>query len=449
MTQIALTRPRRAGFTLIELLVVIAIIATLIALLLPAVQAAREAARRSQCRNNLKQFGIAMHNYHDVARMFPMAVSVYGQSWVSVGFPAGTPGAVYSQTMANAFILLTPYDEQTAFAHAYQWNRAANSQTVAASTNGIGLTQNAMEAASASGLYRCPSDTYPASLPGQAASGSGLFDVPINYAVSHGVSDLYCWKEQNVPAKERGVFGINSNTRIRDITDGTSSTIAMGEAALAPLVATPKWLACRARYCLTPLSYPPVILPIVTATTGIPASSANNPVPMCFQVLVNPETVNNDLGAGTGAFWAAGFPLLSGATSACTMEQLNKNPVTDSFAQLGSVTNPAAFLASSYNTCASSWDLGFGPPISLDLTGQGNASNGQPNPPPLATNPANTHGINVASLSNFRSDHPNGGLFLLCDGSVQFINENIDMSVYTGLSTIQGGETVSGAVGEP
>ncbi len=72
MSRLGPKRVRRAGFTLIELLVVIAIIATLIALLLPAVQAAREAARRSQCRNNLKQFGIAMHNYHDVCRMFPM-----------------------------------------------------------------------------------------------------------------------------------------------------------------------------------------------------------------------------------------------------------------------------------------------------------------------------------------------------------------------------------------
>ena len=86
----------------------------------------------------------------------------------------------------------------------------------------------------------------------------------------------------------------------------------------------------------------------------------------------------------------------------------------------------------------------FGPPISLDLTGQGNASNGKPNPTPLGTaNPI------IGSMSNFRSNHPNGGLFLLCDGSVQFLNENIDMSVYTGLSTIQGGEMVSGAVGEP
>ena len=77
------------------------------------------------------------------------------------------------------------------------------------------------------------------------------------------------------------------------------------------------------------------------------------------------------------------------------------------------------------------------------MTGQGNDSTGKPNPRPLGTRPQ------VGSLSNFRSDHPNGGLFLLCDGSVQFINENIDMSIYTGLSTMQGGETVSGAVGEP
>ncbi len=437
MTRPVPERTRRAGFTLIELLVVIAIIATLIALLLPAVQAAREAARRSQCRNNLKQFGIAMHNYHDVCRMFPMGASVYGNSLAAAGFPGVN---AYVQTMASAFLLLTPYDEQTAFARAYQWNRAVNSQSVSASTNGIGLTPNALESASASGLYRCPSDTYPASFPGQVTS-QGIYDVPLNYGLSHGVSDAICWKESNVPANQRGVFGINANTRIRDVTDGTTSTFAMGETAMAPFLATPKWTVCRGRYCLTPASWPAAIPPAVTGALGVPATEANQPVPLWVQPLVNGELVNNDVGLGIAGL---GFAVLTGWQGACTMEQLNKNPVTDGFVQFGSVANPATFAASAFNTCQSTWDAGFGPPISLSLTGVGNASNGQANPTPLANaNP------NVQSTPNFRSDHPNGGLFLLCDGSVQFINDSIDMSVYTALSTIQGGESVQGAVGEP
>src|SRR3954465_4271504 len=97
---------RRRGFTLIELLVVIAIIAVLIALLLPAVQAAREAARRAQCINNLKQFGIAMHNYHDALGSFPIGVTGFRSP---TGY--GTLGTTANNRRTWAWLIL-PYLEQ-------------------------------------------------------------------------------------------------------------------------------------------------------------------------------------------------------------------------------------------------------------------------------------------------------------------------------------------------
>ncbi len=93
--------PKRCGFTLVELLVVMAIIGVLVALLLPAVQAAREAARRMQCQNHLRQFGIALHNYHDVMGKFPPAAA-----W------DGNTNLTAAVTCISAFAILMPYYEQ-------------------------------------------------------------------------------------------------------------------------------------------------------------------------------------------------------------------------------------------------------------------------------------------------------------------------------------------------
>ena len=106
-----MTKRRKSGFTLVELLVVIAIIGILVGLLLPAVQAAREAARRMQCTNQLKQFGLALHNYADAFKKFP----------------AGSAGPSYSGNRLNAMIGLLPYVEESSL-----YNMVQSTQTFGA-----------------------------------------------------------------------------------------------------------------------------------------------------------------------------------------------------------------------------------------------------------------------------------------------------------------------------
>lgn len=189
---------RKSGFTLIELLVVIAIIAILIALLLPAVQQAREAARRTQCKNNLKQIGLALHNYLDVHSVFPPSMS----SDIST---RDTPGGEWS---IHARIM--PFIEE-----ANLYNRAELSLSYEHPANAGIATQRI-------GAYLCPSDV------GDTARESN--GVAIHYPVSYGYN-AGTWNVWNNATRQGGdgAFHPNSKFGTQHFTDGTSNTLGFAE----------------------------------------------------------------------------------------------------------------------------------------------------------------------------------------------------------------------------
>jgi prepilin-type N-terminal cleavage/methylation domain-containing protein len=191
----------RRSFTLIELLVVIAIIAILIALLLPAVQQAREAARRTQCRNNMHQLGLALHNYHDAHGVFPHGHGTYGPS-----------------SIANHYSWMTavlPFVDEAALFNAY--NTSIPSAWQAANTTVV----NSLLA-----QYWCPSDWSGQRVDGTLGMAKSCYAGCDGNYLRDGMSGP-SWGYQN------GVFGDAKvlNCRIRDIADGTSQTIALGEIA--------------------------------------------------------------------------------------------------------------------------------------------------------------------------------------------------------------------------
>jgi prepilin-type N-terminal cleavage/methylation domain-containing protein/prepilin-type processing-associated H-X9-DG protein len=191
---------RRGAFTLIELLVVIAIIGVLIALLLPAVQAAREAARRAQCVNNLKQLGLALHNYHDVQGAFPIGASLN----VATG----------SKNNLSQQARLLPYLEQAALGNAITYGLNST-----APENSTGLVTGVSS-------FLCPSDAANQLPAGQAG---------INYRVNHGTSIVNSYGPQDtaganasMPAPN-GPFFLDYRVGVADVTDGLSNTAAFSE----------------------------------------------------------------------------------------------------------------------------------------------------------------------------------------------------------------------------
>jgi len=271
--------PYRSGFTLVELLTVIAIVAVLIALLLPAVMRTREVARRSQCRNNLKQFGLAMHNYHGAHRCFPP------------GLIANLSG---TEAYATAHALLLPYFEQANLAKNYDSSLSFHVQPPAVLTAVIPV-------------FVCPSNakSNPVHRPQFKTFGLPETYGATDYIYSRGAIDTWCLNAEVLQQDPRlGAFLLNRSIRMGQITDGTSQTFCMGEGAGGD-----QWLFCRGAGCTGNWS-------------GTP----------------QPATGLWPLGA-VGSLGFSNGGVLYGGLWGSTMERLNKSPVTDSWIDMSATSD--------------------------------------------------------------------------------------------------------------
>ncbi len=309
---------QRNAFTLIELLVVIAIIGVLIALLLPAVQAAREAARRAQCSNNLKQLGLALHNYLSVFDQFPMGVLRNPANGLLVN------SAGYRMPFV---VSLLAYYEQGSALNSYNMNLSFN------------LADNSTTRLTKLAVYQCPSDE--SQLFNQVSGGNLIpFDMKGNYGLNWGTNTY--WDQGAGNGQWNAPFYMSYGAKVAGITDGTSNTLAMMEMRQTPSPNTGNVTDRRARLW------------------------------------------NDD--------------------SACY--------------QISTHFGPNSRLPD-YGVCFN--DLGRSLPCIND------------------TNSANA----LSFYMGARSRHPGGVNGLLCDGSVHFFKDTINLGVWQALSTSRGGEVVS------
>lgn len=354
---------RRAAFTLVELLVVIAIIGILIALLLPAVQAARESARRAQCINNLKQYGIALQNYHSANKSFPPGVLMKVKA---------------TDVFANANAALLPYFEEAALQNLYDQSRQWEDQRADVSATAVSI-------------FRCPSSGAPNPWVDPILalvvdnSTYGLAE----YAYCMGYTDAFCAQRSGldvkvgrIPKSAQGMFNINFGAAIRQITDGTGKTIALGDAS-----GDPRWVLCHRKNNAVPC----------TAADVAPDPLGQPPTAIIGWIIGEPNST---------AFFSTLGP--KGSIWGSTVDGMNKSPTTDTFLDFGQyVTDFGSFAAKPNHWCHASYEGG------------------------------------KHSVSNYRSDHPGGCNFVHADGSVAFLSESIDLAAYRAGSTIAGEEIAS------
>lgn len=309
-------RANRSAFTLIELLVVIAIIAILIALLLPAVQQAREAARRTQCKNNLMQLGIALHNYEMAFQMLPSGVCNL------TGPVLNVPDGYHMSWIVQ----ILPYLEQQ---NAYR--RIDFTESVYAPAN------SQVRAHKIWGLS-CPSD---GSMPGKGTTADGVeFAIGISYA---GIHNDY---ESPIDANQNGVLYLNSSIRYDQVTDGSSNTIYVGETRGEPQwsAANLGWMSgTRSTLRNTGIKPPAPVLPPGQVAAVAPAEDENpapNVIPMPplpnflargmqSQAPIDPQTMLpvKEYVGGLGSFHTGGWQNLLGDGSVRFISE-NINPAT-------------------------------------------------------------------------------------------------------------------------
>jgi prepilin-type N-terminal cleavage/methylation domain-containing protein/prepilin-type processing-associated H-X9-DG protein len=369
----------RKGFTLIELLVVIAIIAILIGLLLPAVQKVREAANRISCANNLKQLGLAAHDYHDSFKVFPPGAQLLVPPLVAA------PDNDAQDGYQGGWGLMLAYVEQENLKNLYNPLLGWFDQQVTA--NGRSSVETNLK------LFFCPSNRTQGNvnLQDQQAvlmRSNGLPNpAGSDYCLSKGSNAVLQAIWSNVPGKARGVFDYNSNCRISDILDGSSNTFMIGEAAGN----NPKFLA-RLNY---------------NDSAAYIKSAGVNPTN-------NPVQIDQS--------WAAG------STENILLQQATGDVFGNIFfvtAQTGGFDVVATGIVPQ--------DEGMNKTLilaAIDYNAKGNLNN-----------QSNTQGV-FDTCAGARSLHPSGCQFCFADGSVHWIATSVDPTTYRALSTISGSEVV-------
>lgn len=469
---------KRHGFTLVELLVVIAIIGILIALLLPAVQAAREAARRSACSNNLRQIGVAMHNYHDRSLTFPPGGSANDYSRMmnpcpnpdttQCGFGPYFGDPNYSRCfMATILPFIEGGSIDALWNDRVKWYEQYFQPVNATGDGPAPNVQVFHPLESPVSAFACPSashenpvsDAYARSLISILAN---LVSLPSwmsprvlgvsDYVLCKGVGDSFCLtpgytvdptKNESLAGpnllgtalyvwsvRERGMFDLSYAREVpvagtawtckeKDIPDGLSNTILAGEGA------------CGNGLPLTGCSNGVDVINGVRPGTGsgTGADLALGCDPLCLtatnSLVLCTDTTNAVRVVPTYQYWfqspnvnlmiALGAGL-TGSGFGCTLDPINKKTSNGKPVVVHSILQ---LIGADLTNCR--------PSYSWDTSGA-HTQTGVP---------AGRH-----RTGNFRSEHRGGANFLYADASVHFLPETIDMAVYRGQSTVKGGETV-------